>query len=287
VSTRVLFVRHAEVHNPRNVVYGRLPRFRLSARGREQAALIADCLADEPVAAVYTSPLLRARQTAETIAAQHPGVPLRRSALLAEIRTGWQGTPNKEVPKGTSFYVDRKHPDDEIVEDVLARQQRLLRLLLRRHRDQTVVCVGHADPIAIVTLWAGGETVTPKLLQEPLAPVRGAVVIFEYPTPDARPILSYYNPQPPEPEKHGKDGEAAYDGTSAPAATASAAATNGATPPVPAIAPDGPPAASAAPAPVDGPPAASANGHAPAPSPGHPGAAPTPDRPDPAATPGS
>ncbi|HLH26663.1 MAG TPA: histidine phosphatase family protein [Chloroflexota bacterium] len=228
MSTRLLFVRHAEVHNPRNVVYGRLPRFRLSARGREQAQLIAECLADEPVAAIYTSPLLRARQTALAIAAFHPGVPVRRNALLAEIRTGWQGTPNKEVPKGTSFYVDRKHPDDEVVEDVLARQQRLVRLLLRRHRDQAVVCVGHADPIAVLTLWAGGETVTPKLLQEPLAPARGAVVIFEYPTPDALPILSYWNPQPPEPEKHSADGEAAYDGTSAPAADAAPADGNAA-----------------------------------------------------------
>jgi broad specificity phosphatase PhoE len=251
VSTRLLFVRHAEVHNPRNVVYGRLPRFRLSVRGREQAELVAECLADEPVAAIYTSPLLRARQTARAIAARHPGVPLRRNALLAEIRTGWQGTPNKEVPKGTSFYVDLKNPDDEVVDDVLARQQRLLRLLLRWHRDQTVICVGHADPIAILTLWAGGEDVTPKLLQEPLAPARGAVVIFEYPTPDALPILSYFNPQPPEPEKHAEDGEAAYDGTSAPAAADAPAAApaarangDGAAPPVdrPSAAPDAAPA---------------------------------------------
>jgi broad specificity phosphatase PhoE len=201
VSTVLLFVRHAEVHNPREVVYGRLPRFRLSARGREQATRVAACLADLPVAAIYTSPLLRARQTAEVIAAHHPQAPLWRSSLLLEIRTGWAGTPNKEVPKGTSFYVDRRRDDDEVVADILARMQRLVRQLLRRHPGQTVVCVSHADPIAVLTLWAGGEEVTPKLLQEPLAPARGAVTIFEYPTPDALPILSYCNPQPPEPEK--------------------------------------------------------------------------------------
>ncbi|HEY7064551.1 MAG TPA: histidine phosphatase family protein [Chloroflexota bacterium] len=222
MSTTLLFVRHAEVHNPRNVVYGRLPRFRLSERGREQAALIADCLADTPVAAIYTSPLLRSRQTALAIAARHPGVPLRRESLLMELRTGWQGTPNKEVPKGTSFYVDRKHPDDEVVEDVLGRMRRLVQRLLRRHRDQTLVCVGHADPINALALWAGGEDVTAKLLQEPLAPARGAVIIFAYPTPGALPILSYFNPQPPEPEKPGANGAAAYDGTSAPAAGAPA-----------------------------------------------------------------
>ena len=34
---RVHLVRHGEVHNPRSVMYGRLPRFRLSAHGVRQA----------------------------------------------------------------------------------------------------------------------------------------------------------------------------------------------------------------------------------------------------------
>ena len=55
--------------------------------------------------------------------------------------------------------------------------------LVRRHAGQIVACVGHADPIATLTLWAGGHEVTPKLLQQPLAPARGAVTVFEYPFP--------------------------------------------------------------------------------------------------------
>ena len=231
MSTILLFVRHAEVHNPRDVVYARLPRFGLSARGREQAQRVAACLADVPLAAIYTSPLLRARQTAAVIAAQHPALRVQRSSLLLEIGTSWAGTPNKEVPKGTSFYVARRHESDETVEDVLGRMQRLTRLLLRRHQGQIVACVSHADPIAVLTLWAGGHEVTPKLLQEPHAPARGAVTVFEYPdpyraTPDylARPILHYFNPQDPEPEKP-KDEQpaAAGEGQQAPAATDGAA----------------------------------------------------------------
>jgi broad specificity phosphatase PhoE len=217
VNTTLYFVRHAEVHNPRNVVYGRLPRFGLSARGREQAARVAACLAGERLAAIYTSPLLRARQTAAAIAAYHPTVPVHRSSLLMEIRTGWQGTPNPEIPKGTSFYVHKKHPDDEGVEELLARMQRLVRRLLRRHWGEAVVCVGHADPIAALTLWAGGLEVTPELLQKPLAPARGAVVIFEYRTPEGPPVLSHFNPQPPEPEKPEADGQQPPD--AAPALT--------------------------------------------------------------------
>ena len=216
-GARIFFVRHGEVHNPAGIFYGRLPRFRLSETGRRQAAAAATVLAAEPLAAIYTSPLLRARQTAAVIAAHH-AVPLRHSSLLLEIGTSWAGTPNKEVPKGTSFYVDRRHESDETVEDVLGRMQRLLRLLVRRHQGQIVACVSHADPIANIALWAGGHEVTAKLLQQPLAPARGAVTVFEYPdpyraTPDylARPILHYFNPQDPEPEKP-KDEQAAAEG---------------------------------------------------------------------------
>jgi broad specificity phosphatase PhoE len=252
VSTFLLFIRHAEVHNPRDVVYARLPRFGLSARGREQAQRVAACLADVPLAAIYTSPLLRARQTAAAIAAHH-ALPVRRSALLLEIGTSWAGTPNKEVPKGTSFYVARRIESDETAEHVLARMQKLLRLLARRHAGEIVACVGHADPIATLTLWAGGHEVTPKLLQQPLAPARGAVTVFEYPTPYrdapaylARPILCYWNPQDPEKEPpKDKEAEAASAETEAAAeggAAGEAAATS--------AAPDGP-AAIAPGAPTD------------------------------------
>ena len=69
--TTILLVRHADVHNPADVVYGRLPRFGLSSVGREEATRTAATLAGEPLAAIYSSPQLRARQTAETIAAHH------------------------------------------------------------------------------------------------------------------------------------------------------------------------------------------------------------------------
>jgi len=199
VTTTLYFVRHTEVHNPRDLFYGRLPRFRISTRGREQADRVADYLAEDPITMVYTSPMLRARQTAQAIAARHPGVPLRRNALITEIGTGWQGIHNPHVPKGTSFFIDQ-WPGDETVADVIARMSGMVRLVLRRHAGQQVVCVSHADPIAILTLWAGGTEVTPELLMKPVAPARGAISVFEYPTPSALPILSYINPQDPEPE---------------------------------------------------------------------------------------
>lgn len=69
--TVVHLVRHGEVHNPTKVLYGRLPGFRLSDRGVEQAERVAHFLVGRDVAAVIASPLERARQTAAPIAAAH------------------------------------------------------------------------------------------------------------------------------------------------------------------------------------------------------------------------
>ncbi|MBV9315290.1 MAG: histidine phosphatase family protein [Pseudonocardia sp.] len=69
--TTVHLLRHGEVHNPARVLYGRLPGYGLSERGKRQADMAAAALADEDVTAVLASPLERAQQTAAPIAAKH------------------------------------------------------------------------------------------------------------------------------------------------------------------------------------------------------------------------
>jgi broad specificity phosphatase PhoE len=69
-KTIVHLLRHGEVHNPTRVIYGRLPDFHLSEDGRMMAKAAAGFLAGRDVAAVFSSPLDRARETAEPVAAQ-------------------------------------------------------------------------------------------------------------------------------------------------------------------------------------------------------------------------
>ena len=69
--TTVHMVRHGEVDNPQGVLYGCLPGFVLSDAGRSMADAAAEALADRDVALVWSSPLERAAQTAEPIAARH------------------------------------------------------------------------------------------------------------------------------------------------------------------------------------------------------------------------
>jgi len=67
-GTVVHLLRHGEVHNPTGVMYGRLPGYHLSGLGRQMADRAADALAGRDVVAVLSSPLDRARETAQPIA---------------------------------------------------------------------------------------------------------------------------------------------------------------------------------------------------------------------------
>ena len=91
--TRITFVRHGQVHNPEQVIYGRLPGFRLSALGERQAEAAAVALRDEPLAVVFSSPLLRAQQTAKILLAERPDVPLLTSELINEVSFLFEGQP--------------------------------------------------------------------------------------------------------------------------------------------------------------------------------------------------
>src|ERR1700722_5278325 len=73
--TVVHLLRHGEVYNPGHVIYGRLPDFHLSEDGRVRAKAAAGFLAGRDVTALVSSPLDRARETAEPLAAQF-GLPV-------------------------------------------------------------------------------------------------------------------------------------------------------------------------------------------------------------------
>lgn len=149
MNTTILLVRHADVHNPERLFYGRLPRFRISELGQRQAAFLADHLKPRPIATFYSSPMLRARQTAAILASRHPNAPLRRAEPLIEVRTGWMGSVETLIPPVINLYEPPHSPADETIDEVWTRVERLIRLLARRHRGQTVCCVSHGDPIVI------------------------------------------------------------------------------------------------------------------------------------------
>lgn len=149
-TTTIWLARHGEVHNPRQVLYGRLPRWRLSSEGQRQAEALGRFLADRPLAAVHTSPMLRARKTAEAIQGYHPELRVRTDRGLMELQTGWQGQPYADLQAiGWDFYANRLGSEDDTLESIRDRMRGWRRRVLRRHRGQEVAGVSHGDPILI------------------------------------------------------------------------------------------------------------------------------------------
>lgn len=159
-QTSIYFVRHGEVHNPEDVFYGRLPRFQLSKRGRFQAQAVAYVLSDKSIAAIFSSPLLRARQTAEIILRPHRDLSLKVSRLLNEVHSPFDGHPRSElVARNWDVYTGVSSDYEQPV-DILSRARRFLENVRNRYVGQSIVAVTHSDIILFLTLWFNGISAT-------------------------------------------------------------------------------------------------------------------------------
>lgn len=107
MSTRIILVRHGETDaNKQKVVQGRLLNFPLNETGFQQAQKLAERLASEKIQSIYTSPQLRAYQTAEAISQYHARVPLIVRLDLAETGMG-------RIEGQSVLDVDKQFPDDD------------------------------------------------------------------------------------------------------------------------------------------------------------------------------
>src|SRR5260370_16047326 len=88
--TVVHLLRHGQVDNPRRVLYGKMPGFHLSAEGLLMAKVVARHLAARDITAVFSSPLERARETAEPVAEQF-GLPVVIDDRLIEAGNHFEG----------------------------------------------------------------------------------------------------------------------------------------------------------------------------------------------------
>ena len=89
-TTVVHLMRHGEVYNPQRVLYGRLEGFHLSDLGREMAQIVADHLEFNDITHVVASPLERAQETADPIAATHE-LPVATDERVIEAENFFEG----------------------------------------------------------------------------------------------------------------------------------------------------------------------------------------------------
>jgi probable phosphoglycerate mutase len=135
----------------------------LSVEGRRQARALADFLDRRPLQAIYSSPMLRARTTADIVLASHPLLArVRIDSDLQEVRTGWQGQPLAALERiDFDLYGHPRRLDDESLQMIQKRMLRWLNRLLDRHAGSEVLGVSHGDPILVLTRTLRGLPLEP------------------------------------------------------------------------------------------------------------------------------
>ena len=193
----LILVRHARtVLNAEGRLQGRSDP-ELDEVGARQALSLAERLSTDPVARVITSPLLRARSTAEVIAARHGLVPEVDPAWIeldygalegvvigdvgADIWRAWREDPDFAPDGGESFT-----SLDERVHGACER-------IHAERPDGDVVVVSHVSPIKSAVAWSVGAPTTIAHRMR-----LGQAAVSRIDTSGERPVLVSFDEWAPE-----------------------------------------------------------------------------------------
>jgi probable phosphoglycerate mutase len=152
----IIFLRHGQAkNNIERILSGRTPGIPLTEKGIEQAEKAAKFLEDMNISAIYSSPIERARHTAE-IVGKHNSLDVILDDRLIELDMGkFTGVPYDEIfsTHGNVFMkfyngeLEIAHNGVETFAEVKKRILGIVDHVIEKHPDQNVVLVTHMDPI--------------------------------------------------------------------------------------------------------------------------------------------
>jgi broad specificity phosphatase PhoE len=158
MRTVLTLVRHGETSANLDGVWHGSTDTPLTERGRRQSERVAGFLAQrhQDTTALYSSPLVRARDTAGAISARL-GLPLVIDQDLAEYHLGsWEGLSYADLHNKHRLWEKMKEDPDfaphggETPRNVVERLTGSLRRIAARHSDQRVVVVAHGGALSMV-----------------------------------------------------------------------------------------------------------------------------------------
>jgi probable phosphoglycerate mutase len=166
--TTLILARHGETDWNREGRWQGHADAPLNERGREQAQALADELAGDEIAAIYTSDLSRARETAAIVAAQLGlDAPIEVDARLREVDIGgWSGLTTAEIETRFPEDVARWQAGDPAHtfdggESYALMGRRVVEAvdeIAARHPGEQVLVVLHGGPIRALLAHAAGIT---------------------------------------------------------------------------------------------------------------------------------
>ena len=153
---QIIFLRHGQAkNNTDRVLAGRTEGIPLTEVGVKQAKHTAELLEHMNISAIYSSPIQRAKHTAE-IAGEHNSVDVTIDDRLIELDMGkFTGMPYDEIINShgnvfMKFYngeLEIAHNGVETFFDVKKRVLGIVDHVMDKHPDENVVLVTHMDPI--------------------------------------------------------------------------------------------------------------------------------------------
>lgn len=151
--TTFLLIRHATHSLVDHTLAGQMPGVHLNAQGQRQAQRLAERLSHLPIRAIYSSPMERAVQTAEPLAAYF-NLEVHCDQGFIEIDFGeWTGRRFDELSSDprwqhwNTFRSSAPLPNKGMMVEVQARTIAALEGLHQQHPDQVVAIVSHSDVI--------------------------------------------------------------------------------------------------------------------------------------------
>lgn len=158
MTTRVLLIRHGATPMTMEEKFSGAENVHLSDEGREQARRLGLRLAGEQVAAIYSSSLDRAMETAMLLAEPHAMQPVPCPDLRETSHGHWEGLTRAEVEKRFADEYAAWEADPftfapeggESGISVLARALPVIREIVVKHRDQKVIVVSHKATLRLI-----------------------------------------------------------------------------------------------------------------------------------------
>jgi len=192
--TTFLLIRHAHWEGVGRVLAGRGPGVELSPVGAAEADSLARALARLPVAAVYSSPLDRAWQTALPIAKRLGLVPREAPGLLELDFGHWTGRPIAALeaePDWLRFNRERgtaRIPGGETMGEAVARARAALAEITDVWGNRLVAAVSHGDIIRGLLTEALGLPLD-RMFQLEVEPASVSVLVTG--SPPSVPVLNW------------------------------------------------------------------------------------------------
>ncbi len=153
---RVYLIRHSVTSETGKRLSSLDPDISLSPQGREMADALAEYLSSAKVAAIYTSPHQRCRETASAVA-RGRGLRVRVDKAFIEADYGkWLGRPLKslyrlkawrELMASASRF---RFPEGETLREVQTRAVAGIEALAEKHADDSIVVSSHGDVIKVI-----------------------------------------------------------------------------------------------------------------------------------------